>query len=212
MTGINNDLEQYLQDHTTPLDIVLQELVRRTYLTTFNPRMISGHTQGKLLEFICRMTKPQRILEIGTFTGFSTICMAVAVADNARIDTIDINDELQDTILEFVKKAGVSHKVNQHFGDACQIIPTLQDSYDLVFIDGDKREYPQYYHQIFPLVKSGGYILADNVLWNGKVLDKSSTDVQTLAILEFNNIVQNDKRVENVLLPLRDGLMLIRKL
>ena len=212
MSRIDKNLEQYLADHSTPLDSVLEELTRVTHLTTYNPRMISGPAQGKLLEFICRMLKPQRILEIGTFTGYSTICMARAISNDAKVDTIEVNDELQDTILEFTAKAGVSHKVNLYFGDANQIIPTLENSYNLVFIDGDKREYPEYYHHIFPLVKNGGYILADNVLWGGKVLDKNSTDVHTKAILEFNNIVQNDSRVENVLLPLRDGLMLIHKL
>ena len=212
MSRIDNNLEQYLSDHSSPLDSVLEELTRVTHLTTYNPRMISGPAQGKLLEFVCRMLKPQRILEIGTFTGYSTICMARAISDDAKVDTIEVNDELQDTILEFTAKAGVSHKVNLYFGDANQIIPTLKNSYNLVFIDGDKREYTEYYNLIFPFVKNGGYIIADNVLWNGKVLDKNSTDVQTLEILKFNNTVQNDERVENILLPLRDGLMLIRKL
>lgn len=212
MININKDLEQYLLDHSTPLDNTLQELVRHTYLTTFNPRMISGSAQGRLLEFICRMITPERILEIGTFTGFATICMAQGMPENAMIDTIEVDDELQETITKFIEKAGVSHKVNLHFGDACQIIPNLKKNYDLVFIDGDKREYTMYYDLIFPLVKNGGYIIADNVLWNGKVVDKKSTDPQTLAILQFNNTVQNDSRVENILLPLRDGLMLIRKI
>jgi predicted O-methyltransferase YrrM len=174
--------------------------------------MLSGEIQGKFLEFLCLMLKPQRVLEIGTFTGFATICMAKALPENSIIDTIEVDDELHDTIVTFLNKAGVSHKVNPHFGDACQIIPNLGNSYDLVFIDGDKREYTEYYNLIFPFVKNGGYIIADNVLWNGKVLDKNSTDVQTLEILKFNNTVQNDERVENILLPLRDGLMLIRKL
>lgn len=212
MDRLDNDLELYITKHTTPLDSTLEELTRVTYLTTYNPRMISGHAQGKFLEFICHMVKPERILEIGAFTGYSTICMAKAIGKNSVIDTIEVNDELQDTISEFIRKAGVNNKVNLHFGDARQIIPTLQFRYDLVFIDGDKREYPQYYDLIFPLVKDEGYILADNVLWNGKVLDKNATDVHTLAILEFNDLVQNDKRVENVLLPIRDGLMFIRKL
>ena len=212
MISSNNDLEQYLLNHTTPIDEVLQELIRHTHLTEFNPRMLSGEIQGKFLEFICLMLKPQRVLEIGTFTGFATICMAKALPENSIIDTIEVNDELHDTIVTFLNKAGVSHKVNPHFGDACQIIPNLGNSYDLVFIDGDKREYTEYYNLIFPFVKNGGYIIADNVLWNGKVLDKNSTDVQTLEILKFNNTVQNDERVENILLPLRDGLMLIRKL
>ncbi|MGE0077381.1 MAG: O-methyltransferase [Bacteroidales bacterium] len=212
MTNLNNDLEQYISDHSSPLDEVLQELTRVTHLTTYNPRMISGQAQGKLLEFICRMLNPSRILEIGTFTGYSTICMARSISDDALIDTIEVNDELEDTIRKFIGKANIESKVNVHFGDACKIIPTLKSSYDLVYIDGDKREYPEYYDLIFPLVKDGGYILADNVLWNGKVLEENPTDVHTKAILEFNRTVQNDFRVENVLLPLRDGLMFIRKL
>lgn len=211
MARIDNNLEQYLLDHTSPLDTVLDELTRRTHLTTYNPRMISGPMQGQLLEFICRMLKPDRILEIGTFTGFSTICMAKAIPDHAVIDSIEINDELADTIDEFLEKAGVQGRVNLHFGDANQIIPKLRDSYDLVFIDGDKREYPEYYRLVFPLVKNGGFIIADNVLWGGKVFDKNSTDVHTKSILEFNNIVQNDNRVRNILLPFRDGLMFIFK-
>lgn len=211
MYKIDHNLEQYLSQNSTRLDPVLEELIRVTHLKTFNPRMISGATQGKFLEFLCKMQNPQQILEVGTFTGFSTICMAKALNDNAKIDTIEINDELKDIIVDFLEKAGVSNKVNLHFGDANQIIPTLKNSYDLVFIDGDKRDYPNYYQLIFPLVKNGGFIIADNVLWNGKVLDQKSIDDQTVAIRKFNDIVQNDLRVENILLPLRDGLMLIHK-
>ncbi len=211
MYKIDHNLEQYLTENSTRLDPVLEELIRVTHLKTFNPRMISGATQGKFLEFLCKMQNPLRILEIGTFTGFSTICMAKAISSSAKIDTIEINDELRDIIVDFLNKAGVSNKVNLHFGDANQIIPTLKNSYDLVFIDGDKRDYPNYYQLIFPLVKNGGFIIADNVLWNGKVLDQKFIDDQTVAIRKFNNIVQNDPLVDNILLPLRDGLMLIHK-
>ncbi len=212
MTRLDNNMEQYLAQHTTPLAEVLQDLTRHTNLITYNPRMLSGPSQGKLLEFICRMVKPARVLEIGAFTGFSTICMAGAIPDTSVVDTIEVNDELEDTILDYVGRAGLSHKVNLYLGDACGVIPTLNQTYDLVFIDGDKREYPQYYNLVFPLVRSGGYILADNVLWSGKVLDKNATDLHTQSIIAFNSVVQQDTRVENVLLPIRDGLMLIRKL
>jgi len=212
MGKIDNDFEQYIAQHTSPEDDVLAELVRFTNLTTYNPRMLSGRQQGLLLQMLCQMYKPQNVLEIGTFTGYSAICIARGIAPDGHLDTIEVNDELKDAILKYFNLAAVDKQVTLHIGHALEIIPKLNKTYDLVFIDGDKREYPSYYDAVFPKVKAGGYIIADNVLWNGKVIDPDSNDLHTKAVLEFNQKVQNDSRVENVLLPMRDGLMLIHKL
>lgn len=212
MGRINNDFEQYLSQHSTPEDEVLAELTRFTNLTTYNPRMLSGRQQGLFLQMICEMYKPQNVLEIGSFTGYSAICIARGIMPNGHLDTIEVNDELEEVILKFLNLAGVKQHVSLYVGSALAIIPTLKSTYDLAFIDGDKREYPDYYRLIFPKVKVGGFIIADNVLWNGKVIDPDSNDLHTNAILSFNQMVQNDTRVQNVLLPMRDGLMLIRKI
>jgi len=212
MGKIDNDFEQYLTQHSSPEDEVLSELTRLTNLTTYNPRMLSGRQQGLFLQLICEMYKPQNVLEIGSFTGYSAICIARGIVPNGHLDTIEVNDELEEVILKFLNLAGVSQNVSLHIGSALEIIPTLKSTYDLVFIDGDKREYPDYYRLVFPKVKVGGFIIADNVLWNGKVIDPESNDLHTNAILSFNQMVQDDFRVQNVLLPMRDGLMLIRKI
>jgi len=212
MCKIDNDFELYLSQHSTPEDDVLAELVRFTNLTTYNPRMLSGHQQGLFLQMICQMLKPQNILEIGTFTGYSAICMARGVMPNGQIDTIEANDELEEVINKFTNLAGVNQYINLHLGNALTIIPKLNKRYELVFIDGDKREYPEYYKTVFPKVTIGGYIIADNVLWNGKVINPDSNDIHTNSILKFNQLVQEDNRVKNVLLPMRDGLMLIQKI
>jgi caffeoyl-CoA O-methyltransferase len=212
MSRIDNDFELYLSQHSAPEDDVLADLVRFTNLTTYNPRMLSGRQQGLFLQMICQMYKPQNVLEIGTFTGYSAICIARGIMPNGRLDTIEVNDELQEIILKYLTLAGVKQYVNYYIGNALDIISKLEASYDLVFIDGDKREYPDYYNKVFPKVKVGGYIIADNVLWNGKVVNPDSNDVHTNAILAFNQMVQDDSRVINVLLPIRDGLMLIQKI
>jgi caffeoyl-CoA O-methyltransferase len=212
MSRIDNDFELYLSQHSAPEDDVLADLVRFTNLTTYNPRMLSGRQQGLFLQMICQMYKPQNVLEIGTFTGYSAICIARGIMPYGRLDTIEVNDELQEIILKYLTLAGVEQFVNLHIGSALDIIPKLEVAYDLVFIDGDKREYPDYYNKVFPKVKVGGYIFADNVLWNGKVVNPESNDLHTNAILAFNQMVQDDSRVINVLLPIRDGLMLIQKI
>ncbi len=175
--------------------------------------MLSGHIQGQLLKMVCRMINPKNILEIGTFTGYSAISMAEGLPDEvAHIDTIEIDDELQPVIEKFINKADLTNKITLHFGDARDIIPAIKKKFDLVFIDGDKRQYPEYYKLVFPLVKPGGYIIADNILWNGKVLDpETNNDEYTKGVIEFNKMVKDDKRVEKVILPFRDGLFLIRK-
>lgn len=211
MYTINHEIDKYLKSHTTPVDEVLHELTRHTYLTTYNPRMISGPVQGKFIEMICQMVRPNRILEIGTFTGYSTICMAKALPAGKYIDTIEVNDELQETIEHYTAKAGVAGKVNLIIGNALTLIPGLPHTYDLIYIDGEKKEYPQYLNLCIEKLNTGGYLIADNVLWSGKVADPTYTDEQTEAIRQFNKMVQENGNLENVMLPVRDGMMIVRK-
>ena len=208
---MNQKLEQYLIDHTTPEDPVLGDLFRQTHIRFVNPNMVSGHLQGKLLEFISLMINPESILEIGTFTGYSAICLAKGLKPGGKLITTEINDELTSFSHSYFCKAGLDNKIIQLNGRAQDIIPGLNQMFDLVFIDGDKREYIEYYRLIFNKVKKGGFILADNVLWGGKVLGKEVKDAQTKGIIDFNEMIRKEKNIENVILPLRDGLMLIRK-
>ncbi|MDX9770753.1 MAG: O-methyltransferase [Tenuifilaceae bacterium] len=213
-TGLyhSNDMEDYLLKHTTPEDKVLYELNRHTHLTSLQPRMLSGPIQGKLLEMLSRMLKPHRILEIGTYTGYSALCLAKGLAEGGQLHTIEVNDEVCETALDFFRRAGAEGKITLHEGSALDIIPQLDEVFDLVLIDGDKRQYPQYLEMVLPKVKSNGYILADNVLWGGKVLLNEPDDAYTKGVMDFNDMVADDNNLEQVLLPLRDGLMLIRKL
>ena len=206
-------LEQYAERMSSPADALLQELERETYLRVLNPRMISGHVQGKLLEMIVRMLRPHRVLEIGTFTGYSALCMAAGLDSNGCIDTCEIDDELEEMIRLFLDRSEHGNKIRLHIGSALDIVPMLGECYDLVFIDGDKREYPAYYDMLMDgeLVHSGSFIMADNILWYGKVAEPvAKGDKQTQAIVDFNEKVRNDSRVENVILPIRDGINLIR--
>ncbi|MFW5872601.1 MAG: O-methyltransferase [bacterium] len=208
----NHKLEEYILEHTEPEDEILSHLNRETHLKMLHPRMLSGHLQGKFLEMISRMVQPLNILEIGTFTGYSAICMARGLKQGGTLDTIEINDELKQFAIDQFEKAGLNEKINLHIGNALEIISHLDKNYDLVFIDGDKKEYIQYYNLLFPLVNVGGYIIADNVLWSGKVIDPmEKNDADTIGIMQFNDLVHNDNRVMNVLLPLRDGLMISMK-
>lgn len=211
MYTTNHELNKYLESHTSQVDEILHELTRHTYLTTYNPRMISGPVQGKFIEMICQMVRPNRILEIGTFTGYSTICMAKALPAGKYIDTIEVNDELQETIEYYITKAGVSSKVNLIIGNALMVIPNLPHTYDLIYIDGEKKEYPHYLNLCAEKLNTGGFLIADNVLWNGKVADSKYNDKQTNAIRQFNKMVQENTTLENVLLPIRDGMMIVRK-
>jgi len=205
-------VEMYAMQHSTPEDEVLLQLNRETNLKTIYPRMLSGHLQGKLLEMISRMIRPARILEIGTFTGYSAICLAKGLTRDGLLHTIDINDELADMAREYVEKAGFSGKIVLHTGDARTIIPGMQEEFDLVFIDGDKEQYPEYYAVARDKIKTGGFILADNVLWNGRVLEENTgNDKETRGIHSFNKIVAADPHVEKLLLPFRDGLFIILK-
>jgi len=206
-------IDEYIENHTTKEDDVLVWLRRKTNLTTTMPRQLSGPIQGKLLEFFSRMINPEKILEIGTFTGYSAYCLSKGLKDNGELHTIEIKDEMKEPIEVFFQRAGIQDKVKLHIGDAVEIVKTFAFQFDMAFIDGDKRQYPTYYEEVFDKIKSGGYILIDNVLWYDKVItEPKDNDTYTKGIQELNNIVQNDTRVENVLLPLRDGLMVVRKL
>ena len=206
------NIEEYILNHSDEEDPILAELNRETNLKILRPRMLSGHLQGKILEMISKMINPERILELGTYTGYSAICLAKGLQENGIFHTIEINDELEDIIRKYFTKAQIENTVKLHFGDARKIIPEINEQFDLIFIDADKREYLEYYNIVFDYVKPGGFILADNVLWSGKVIDlKSPDDEYTKGIFEFNEFIKNDDRVEKVILPLRDGLMLIRK-
>ena len=206
-------LDQYISDMSSPQGELLHELERETYLRVINPRMISGHIQGKLLEMLVRMLRPKRILEIGTFTGYSALSMAMGLEEGALIDTFEVDDELEMIAADFFERSGLGDKIRQHIGSALDLAPQLGEKYDLVFIDGDKREYRAYYEMLFEhnLVHSNSFILADNILWYGKVVEEvARKDKQTAEIIAFNDYVRNDSRVENVILPLRDGINLIR--
>jgi len=205
------EIENYILNHTDPEDPVLFNLNRHTHLKTVNPRMLSGHLQGSFLTMVSKMIRPSFILEIGTFTGYSAICLAKGLAENGVLHTIDINDELRETNSLYIKEAGFEKQIKLHTGEALKIIPTFNFSFDLVFIDAEKNEYRQYYQLVFDKIKQGGYIIADNVLWSGKVADKQFSDEATLALRQFNDLIAGDSRVEKLILPIRDGLMMIRK-
>jgi caffeoyl-CoA O-methyltransferase len=208
---MNRKLDQYIYDYSTPEDPVLEDLYRQTHIRFVNPNMATGHLQGKFLEFISMMIKPENILEIGTFTGYSAICLAKGLRPCGKLITIEINDELTSFAHSYFCMAGVEEKILQLTGKAQDIIPGLDIMFDLVFIDGDKREYIEYYKLIIDKVKPGGFIIADNVLWGGKVLEKDTTEPQALGIINFNEMMRNDKHVDEIIIPMRDGLMLIRK-
>ncbi len=205
-------LMAYAEAHTTPADAFLQALERDTYVNVLCPRMISGSYQGKLLEMICRMIRPMRVLEVGTYTGYSAICMAKALPEGGRITTIEHNEELQERILQAFEQAQVAQKIELLLGEAERILPGLPPgTFDFVFLDADKAGYQSYYPLVKTLLVPGGWLLADNVLWNGKVYAPSCHDKDTLSVRAFNRAVQEDTEVENLLLPVRDGLMLVRK-
>ena len=208
---MNKKLEYYIEHHSTPEDPILQDLYRQTHIRFLNPNMLSGHLQGKFLEFISLMIRPENILEIGTFTGYSAICLSKGLQPGGKLITIELNDELTDFAQSYFVRAGSEKKIIQMTGRAQDIIPGLDLLFDLVFIDGDKREYVEYYKMIIGKVKPGGFIIADNVLWGGHVIEDETNDPQTRGLINFNMMMQNETIVENVILSLRDGLMLIRK-
>ena len=207
------NLEQYLKENNSELNVALEWLENETKLRTNHARMLSGPVVGQLLTTFVEMLSPANILEIGTFTGYSAICLALGLKPGGHMDALEINDKHENLILEAFSRAGVANRITMHFGDAKEILPTLNKTYDLVYIDGNKREYCAYYDLAFPLVRVGGYIIADNVLWDGKVYaEKPSRDAQTQEIIRFNKKIKEDRRVENFILPLRDGLSIIRKI
>jgi predicted O-methyltransferase YrrM len=213
MPDNNHPVMEYALEHTTTEDEVLARLYRETNLKTIYPRMLSGHLQGKLLEMISRMISPSRILEIGTFTGYSAICLAKGLTTGGLLHTIDKNDELAEMALKYFLLAGMADIIILHTGDAREIIPDLNEQFDLIYIDGDKQQYMQYYEKAMNKLKIGGFILADNVLWDGKVLPGSKIqDKETQGIIGFNKFVLNDQRVEKLFLPFRDGIYIIRKI
>ena len=210
-------LERYLHAHSSPEPELLAELDRETHRRTVQPRMLSGHLQGRLLELLVRMIRPRAVLEIGTFTGYSALALAAGLDDDATLDTIETDDELQELAQSFFDRSEHGNKIRLHIGSALELAPRLGRRFDLVFIDGDKREYPAYYRMLMgdgggkPLVGSGAVLLADNILWSGKVIGPvARNDRHTQALLEFNRTVADEPRVENVILPLRDGLSVIR--
>jgi len=209
---MERELEKFILDHSTPENPVLEDLYRQTHLRFVNPNMVCGHLQGRFLEMISKMINPSIILEIGTFTGYSAICLAKGLKSEGRLVTIEPNDELADFTLSYFVKAGVDDKIEQMTGRAQEIIPEMNLIFDLVYIDGDKREYCDYFNLVIDKVKTGGYIIADNVLGGGKAIGKDSSDPQTMGIMEFNAMIKKQKNIECILLPVRDGVMIIRKL
>ena len=213
MEFISQELDNYVCDHTENEPAILYELNRRTNLEVLRPRMLSGHFQGRVLSMLSNMISPLNVLEIGTYTGYSALCFAEGLQAGGKVTTIDINEELEDLVREYIAKSDYSNNVDFIVGDAMEIIPTLTPEFDLVFIDADKQNYSGYYDLVFDKVKKGGYIIADNVLWSGKVVEEyETTDRDTQLLMDFNKKVQEDSRVQNVLFPIRDGLMIARKL
>lgn len=206
----NPAIQAYSEDHTSPESELLKKINRDTHANVMMPRMLSGHMQGRILSMISCMIRPSVILEIGTYTGYSALCLAEGLKPDGKLITVDINEELESRVRNYFKYSPFDAQIDYRIGNALEIIPALNTDFDLVFIDADKENYARYYDLVINRVPLGGYILADNVLWSGKVLDEKS-DKDTRAIQEFNKKVQNDARVENVLLPVRDGILIMRK-
>lgn len=212
MNFLPADLTAYAEAHTSPESELLRRLNRNTRAHVMAPRMLSGHLQGRLLALLSGLIRPRRILEIGTYTGYSALCLAEGLTDDGRLITIDHNEELEEFARSYWRESPLGAKIDLRIGPAADILPSLDETFDLVFIDADKRNNSLYYDLIFDKIRPGGLILADNVLWNGKVIEPvKPSDEDTRAVLAFNQKVQDDPRVENVLLPVRDGIMMIRK-
>lgn len=211
MLDKNESIENYALLFSKEEDVLLKKINRETHIKVNMPQMLSGHLQGLVLEFISKMIQPQNILEIGTFTAYSAICLAKGLKENGRLTTIEINPELEMMIQQSIEESGMQKKIDLKIGNAMEIIPNLNSTFDLVFIDADKINYTNYFNLVIEKVSIGGYILADNVLWSGKILDEKK-DKTTQAIHDFNEMIKNDSRVENYILPLRDGVNIIRKI
>lgn len=212
MEFIDPLLDQYVCEHSSQEGELLKKINRETHLEVLQPRMLSGHFQGRVLSMFSKMIKPNRILEIGTYTGYSALCLAEGLTAEGKLVTIDVNEELENRVRGYFNSSDFSNKITYLVGDAIQLIPTINEKWDIVFIDADKLNYLNYYQLVFDSVKVGGYIIADNVLWSGKVIDPKKQDRETNLLREYNQFVHNDPRVEEVLFPIRDGLMVARKI
>ena len=209
--SITTPLDQYIADHSSPEGEYLYRLFRATHIEILAPQMASGHIQGRFLKFLVKMIRPERILEIGTFTGYSALCMAEGLGEGGKLYTFEVEDELEDFTRRWIDGSQFADRIEFIIGDALQIVPTMGKKFDLVFIDGNKREYIKYYEMALEYLNKGGWILADNTLWDGPVIEPERQDAQTNGVRAFNDLVRNDSRVEVVILPLRDGLTIIRK-
>lgn len=213
MEFLDPKIEQYVSDHTEKESDILYQLYRETWQKVINPRMLAGNIQGRIISMLSHMIQPKSILEVGTYTGYSAICWAEGLAENGKVHSIDINEELEPLVTRFFEKAGVNHLVKRYYGNAMDLIPTMKQEWDIVFLDADKSNYLNYYNMVIDQVRPGGYIIADNVLWSGKVTEDPATfDEDTKAIDAYNKYTQEDERVQSVLFPVRDGIMISRKL
>lgn len=209
---IHPDIDRYSEDHTSPETDMMAQLNRWTHVKMARPRMLSGAYQGKLLEILSAMVQPSNVLEIGAYVGYSAICLAKGLQPNGKLHTVEVDEELEDIILKAVGDAGLSDKIELHIGNALEILPTLNQMFDLVFIDADKINYKNYYDMVIPMVRQGGIVVLDNILWSGKVVyPQPKGDKETAVLKELNDYIQSDPRVENILLPIRDGLMICIK-
>jgi len=212
MEFIDSNLDKYIVEHTSLENDLLKKIQRETHLNVLQPRMLSGPFQGRFLSLISSLIQPNKILEIGTYTGYSALCLAEGLSKSGTLITIDINDEIEERVKGYFQESSFADKLTLKIGPALSIIPQLQHEFDLVFIDADKKNYINYYNEIFPKVRVGGLIIADNVLWSGKVVDQNAQDSDTQLLRDFNLLIQEDARVSNILLPIRDGLMVVRKI
>lgn len=211
MDLIDKKIQDYAEQHTSEESTVLQELNRETHAGIDMPQMLSGHLQGRFLSMISQMMRPRQVLEIGAYTGYSAICWAEGLQDGGKVHTIDINADLEEMARQYFKKAGVEDKIKFYIGNAMEIIPGIDAQFDIVFIDADKSNYINYYNLVIDKVRIGGYIIADNVLWSGRVTEEEK-DKRTKILDEYNKMVMNDARVENIMVPIRDGLMIAQKI
>ena len=211
MEFISQKLDDYVCEHTENEPDLLYQLNRETHMNVLRPRMLSGHFQGRVLSMLSHMIRPKNILEIGTYTGYSALCLAEGIKEGGKLVTIDLNEELEDLVNEYVEKAGLRETIDCRIGNALDIIPHLDENFDLVFIDADKHNYPNYYEMALQKMNSGGYILIDNVLWSGKVTEEvEEGDIDTEALIRLNKLIHEDDRVQEVMLPIRDGLLIVR--
>lgn len=211
MEFIAQELDQYCCNHSAEENDLLKRINRETHLEVLQPRMLSGHFQGRVLSMFSKMIQPKRILEIGTYTGYSALCLAEGLTPDGKLVTIDVNEELAARVQSYFDASSFSKQIRYVISPALEVIPSLQEEWDIVFIDADKQNYIEYYEMVLPLVKTGGYVILDNVLWSGKVAESDKNDKDTVLLRKLNDLIHEDDRVEEVLLPIRDGLMMARK-